>query len=466
MDIALSISDEIAELRTSFPKVDIQTSTEDFLIASYQRTPYTCIKFTLSFPEGYPARPLIINVKNDAVVPPGLKKKLEQDLVADIPVGLHQQVVTVVNKLVQFVDQNKFLPCWKELKQSVNLIKNDNDGSSSGSTISIIESKGKLKIKLCKRKYFYSCSITIDDGYPSTMTHEDWGKSCRLQLISTNFPPKIENMLTTQALEVIRRMQDGMTAENALILSNPIRQPKFNDDDSKNKEVKERITRDKLKDLKYDIETLSTVRDLREKNAERIQGKAHIMKQHNKERKAARREIHKITDRERVAEDLSREKEQNWMKDEEARIAGYNMPEANGVQPSLLALVTFLKEKIQLLPDEKCPCCQKLTLPSDPDKLKSLYTSASECKTEKAKKERKQARALRPIRCYCGCWYHYKCLDKFMTEPPFGASCPTPGCGRRVFHPDWPDDIKQLERAWAGQQARLREVEDAKLLFL
>lgn len=52
-----------------------------------------------------------------------------------------------------------------------------------------------------------------------------------------------------------------------------------------------------------------------------------------------------------------------------------------------------------------------------------------------------------------------------MTEPPFGLSCPATGCGRRVYHPDWPSDISQLERAWAGQQARLREIQDAGMFL-
>ena len=37
--------------------------------------------------------------------------------------------------------------------------------------------------------------------------------------------------------------------------------------------------------------------------------------------------------------------------------------------------------------------------------------------------------------------------------------------GRRVYHPDWPQDIKVLERAWANEQARQREIADAADLF-
>ena len=51
-----------------------------------------------------------------------------------------------------------------------------------------------------------------------------------------------------------------------------------------------------------------------------------------------------------------------------------------------------------------------------------------------------------------------------MTEPPFGAKCNT--CGERVYHPDWPDNIQALERAWAAKQAKLREIDDVAMAFL
>ena len=28
-----------------------------------------------------------------------------------------------------------------------------------------------------------------------------------------------------------------------------------------------------------------------------------------------------------------------------------------------------------------------------------------------------------PIRVCCGHWYHYKCLDEFLTKPPFEKMC-------------------------------------------
>lgn len=460
MELPKSVLEEAKEAREHFPNVNIETLTNNFLIGSYSRTVYTCIKFTLTFPEGYPHKSLIVDVKADSVVPPGLKRKLDADLAKDVPIGHYQQIHSCLSKLVAFVDQNKFLPCWKELKQAVNLIQNDGTGSS----ISLNESKGKIKLKLCKEKYFYNASIQISNQYPTTSPKEEWGTPCLLSMLSTNFPPKIEVTLTSQAKEVVRRMQDGMSSEAASQISNPIPRPKMEESSKEDAEVC--LTRERLKELKTDIETLSRVRDLREVDAATKHGDARIKAHNARERKEARRTINKITQTERERDIASEEQDKQWKMDEQARMANYiSEHDGSNPQPSLLSLIQFLRDKIQYLPDAKCPCCKKLTLPTDPDVLKSLYKSASECKTDKEKQERKRAKAMRPMRTYCGCWYHYECLNKFMTEPPFGIACPTEGCGRRVFHPDWPDDIKTLDRAWSALQARKREIEDISMLF-
>ena len=453
-----SIEEEIENVRESFPKVHIETATNDFLSGWYGRTASTLIKFTLTFREGYPDNAVIVDIKSDLIVPSGLKKKLEKDLAKDLPIGTHEQVILIIQRLVQFVDCNKFLPCWKELKQSINLVQSTNSKAS----VSLIESKGKIRLKLCHGDYFYHCTVTIDDGYPITKTHENWGKACLISMNSTNFPPKIEKMLTSQAQELVRRMQDGMSPEQALQMSNPIRLPP-NFQESKIEKVKVRLTHEALKSLKVDADALSRTRDLRNINTATKQGDARVKEFSAKERKDARRAINKLAQTEKGKDIALEEKDRQWQLEEKNRLAGYGISEHDDTnpQPSLLSLVSFLVTKIQNLPEEICPSCGELTLPSDPEKLKLLFKPSSECKNEKEKKERKAARAMRPIRTYDGRWYHYKCLDKFMTEPPFGLN----ESGRRIYHPDWPDDFKQRERTWASQQARLREIEDAAMFL-
>jgi hypothetical protein len=462
-----SILREIEAARSNLPKLEIQSVTCHFLTAIYEKTPYRRIKTTLTFPEDYPGHPLIVDVAAEKGVPPGLKKKLENVLgdVAQENKGLFSQVEPVLSRLINFVDTNKFVPCWKELRQAVEKVqKSAETPIGKGSTIAINDVQGLIKLRLQGFRYYYSCSITIDDGYPSTTSHEDWGKACKLLVKSTNFPPKVETILTTQARELVRRMQDGMTAEDALHMSNPITAPV--DLMKKGDAPKVRLTQDVLKGLHKDVETLAHVRDLRQVNAATDRHNAKVNANTARERKEARREIGKIT-KDEIAKDASaEEKEKQWQLRERARLAGYNFSEFDGSspQPSLLTLVNFLMRKIQNLPEEICPVCKGLSLPNDPSILKALYDSTCASASEEEKMARRLARKKRPIRTYCGCWYHYSCLDKFMTEPPFGAACPFDG--RRVYHPDWPSDMKELERAWAAKEARKREIEDATMAFL
>jgi len=442
----VSSTDEIEALKINSEqlKIEIQAATSSFVTFIYERTPSAKVKATLTFPDDYPSHSLLVNIM---WVPPGLQKKLQKmlDKVA-AELAPQAQMETVVQRLVSFIDTNRFVPCWKELRKVVDIIQQDKE-----STIAMNDSKGLIQLRLVHDKYFYACSITIDSNYPTT-TPENWGNACKLRMRDTNFPPKIETLLTLQAKELVRRMQDGMSADRALLMSNPIQAPMGEEDSDKQTTVS--LSKDALKGLKHDVETMARLRDLRQVDAETKQGDARVKAHSSKERKDARRTIGKLTKEERA-------KDEDWEKQEQARLDNYNIPDYadSAPQPSLLSLVTFLETKIQRLPDEVCPICMELALPSDPNTLKALYDPQSD------KTARKQAKKKRPVRCYCGCWYHYACLDKFMTEPPFGAACPTQECKRRVYHPEWSADMKELERAWAMKQARQREIEDAAMCF-
>ena len=476
MDSALlpsSISEEAVEAKHLFPSVKVLTSTPTFLIATYERTPYTRIKMTLSFPDGYPSHPLIVTIDQDAVVPPGLKKKLEKELnsLASEKAEHKQfdQVRSVWEHLVSFVDSNLFFPCWRELKKCVDLVQN-----SKPSTISIVsETKGKIKLSLHNEAYFYNCTITIDPAYPDYSTGE---KSCLLKVQSTNLPDGIKKMLTSQAEEIVRRMQEGLSSERALQMSNPIKVPKnFHLQTSEIKEEKGRLTNETIQNIKHDTEALKKAIDLRKNEAAAVRAPGDNgyvdMKALAKERKDARRTLQKLTEAERAADQQLEEKEREWKLEEQKRMAGYydlyDIPTGGTInpQPSLLVLVTFLVEKVRGLVEEKCPCCKERVLPANPDELTSLYSSSSSSGNNSSKDKSKSKKKMKPMRTYCGCWYHKSCLNTFLTEPPFGLECPTENCGRRVFHPDWPGDIRQLEREWAAKQARMREIEDA-MLFL
>ena len=401
-----SISEEIREAKSLLTSVNFVTATTSFLVATYERSPYTRVKLTLTFPDGYPSNPLIAMVESNSggggggvIIPPGLKKKIEKELNS---LALEkarrdgeqesEQIRHVLERLISFINTNLFVPCWKELKKCIDLMQPQ-------STISILsESKGRIRLTLHDAAYHYKCTITIDPAYPD-YSAATGGKSCLLQVQSSNFPSYIENMITTQAQEIVLRMQSGQSYDRALVLSNPTKAP--NETELNTKE-------------QCDSE------------------------KHNNSIKPKKEET-----------------EQEWKVEESNRLAVYYDGLSYGgtitPQPSLLSLVSFLIREVQRLVSHTCPGCNERVLPSNPEEL-----SSSQFKSK-----------MQPMRTYCGCWYHKSCLHTILTEPPFGlVECPTVDCdGQRIYHPNWSTDTKQLEKEWTAKQARLREIEDTMSFF-
>ncbi|XP_058834348.1 uncharacterized protein LOC131691741 [Topomyia yanbarensis] len=139
-------------------------------------------------------------------------------------------------------------------------------------------------------------------------------------------------------------------------------------------------------------------------------------------------------------------------------------------KPSLERTFRFIIAAMKGFPEELCPSCEKLALPS---------TSQAVVETD--------ADDNFLIRMFCGHIYHQGCLKKFMSEPPFppgGKICPAKRkhprsdrnhcgarkqsvsdkselCQQRVTHDKWGlNDVKSAEAKWAHQQARVRELEE------
>jgi len=62
------------------------------------------------------------------------------------------------------------------------------------------------------------------------------------------------------------------------------------------------------------------------------------------------------------------------------------------------------------------------------------------------------------LRLNCGHLYHFKCVEEYVSKPPFGKTCHH--CGVKIQHPKLMTDEKILEQRWVHQQARQREIED------
>jgi len=231
-----SISNEIREAKALLTSVKFITATTAFLVATYERSPYTRVKVTLTFPDDYPSKPLIATIDPNSgegvTIPPGLKKKIEKDLNHlalenamrdNTQQQQFNQVRLVLERLTSFINNNLFIPCWKELRACVELTQQLPSSalstSAKQSTLCILsESKGTLRLILHEAEYYYKCTITIDPAYPD-YSAATGGKACLLQMQSTNFPTFIENMITSQAQDIVLRMQAGLSYERVLMLT-------------------------------------------------------------------------------------------------------------------------------------------------------------------------------------------------------------------------------------------------------
>lgn len=110
------INDEISEAKKLYPVINVMSQTPSSICVNYKRG-YNCVAITLAIPNGYPTNPLAVSIDKDAIIPSGLKKRLEKELneVANEKTNqnnnsAHQQVAAVWGRLVSFLDTNLAIP--------------------------------------------------------------------------------------------------------------------------------------------------------------------------------------------------------------------------------------------------------------------------------------------------------------------------------------------------------------------
>lgn len=67
-------------------------------------------------------------------------------------------------------------------------------------------------------------------------------------------------------------------------------------------------------------------------------------------------------------------------------------------------------------------------------------------------------RHVQVLQIYCGHHYHFACVDRYLSEPPFGKACHK--CGAPIEHRALTTDVVVLEARWAAKQAKQRELDE------
>ncbi|CAM9614854.1 unnamed protein product [Choristocarpus tenellus] len=419
---------ELQTIRDMFPARMIKACNEKFVQIIIMRTPHAKISSRLQFKEGYPNTPILVELDSPSLHHPFLRKLTKQaEEEAHKLVG-SGQVVAALKVIVDTVNLNKFVPCWKELRKSAQMV------AAKGAVFGADEASGIVTIKVKSGLYHLKVSIQVPDGYPM--------EGCGIELRSHNFPTGIARGHLTQAQEIVRRCLCGYSPEMALQTSNPISLPAHQAHAGRDPKV--RITSEHIRNIKHDVSFIKKAHDLREFDGARNKDNHSEAAHSTKQRRAARRELKTLTKAEAANdEEQAKRLEEVELKEQEDLL--YSQLSDTSQQPSLLPLVDFVLNVFAMrLPQEKCVSCKSAVMPENPQ---SLSLSDPE-------------HPDRPTRVFCGHWFHYDCLRKWMTEPPFAKDCPL--CSRRVYHPDWPQSVKQLERSWANKQAKTREIGEVR----
>uniref|UniRef100_A0A7S1UKC2 RING-type domain-containing protein n=1 Tax=Phaeomonas parva TaxID=124430 RepID=A0A7S1UKC2_9STRA len=423
-----SLDEELAAVREWLPAEQIEALRPDYISVHLQRTRHNRIKAKLTPPEDYPETHLTLTLESPALPPPLLRKLTHQCEAVVAAAGEGPQVMPVLRHLHNFLCGNRFTTCWREVRRAAQLV------TDHGGRVGLDEANGIVTMRVEQRGYGLTLRIEIPEAYPDV--------GAGFEVVRHTFPEAMMAAYSAQAEDAVRKCVGGQPWEDALRASNPIRGPGRKGGGSDGTPTV-RVTNEHMRSLKHDVRFLKKVTDLRQVNARRENRNGTLVAS-AQDRRSARRTLSRLQKKEGAADEAYEKKMQELEAREEAIAAGLSADNhSDDAQPSLSAVVGLLVRKLVLeIPGEECQACGELAFPESP--------AAASLSDDTA--------PMRPCRVFCGHYLHWDCLNRWLTEPPFVRSCTH--CNRRIYHPDWPSDYKLLERAWANQQAREREIND------
>lgn len=431
---ATAIREDHAFIKEYLTPAAVITLSKEFVTLVIIRTQYARVQLRVRYTENYPDELPTVELSSPTLPLPLLQNKEKECLDSARPLLGQSQIRAIYEPIYKFIHTNMFIPCWKEMKQLTTLCEGKGKLGAD-------EKEGTVVMRLVCGEYKHVVKLKVPFNYPE--------EGVKIEFPTSNFPDDIRYMFLSQAEDIVRRCVAGCTLEQALQVSNPIKLA----DTARATSSAPRITTDNLKSLKHDVGVLKQISDLRV--ASTASSKKYFV-QVNAERREARRELRKLAQAESEAD---RQEHKAMLDQEQQEMKELLTGKASEIaQPSLYAAARFLVEDFACrLPLEPCQACKKPVLSPQPECEIVANTTNM---TNKAKAAR---HSMRPMRTFCGHWLHHHCLNEWLSTPPFVRNCPV--CARRIWHPDWPEDYKQLEKAWQANEARKREMNDVSVCF-
>lgn len=428
-DKTLAIDEDHAFVEDCLPPAAIFTQTYDFVTVLIIRTAYARVQLRVQYGAEYPNEAPIVELSSPTLPLPLLRNKEKECSDKAREYLGKPQFHAIYDHIYKFIHGNLFIPCWKEMKQVGTL-------SEGKGSLKVDEKEGVIRLRLTCGQYKQLISLKVPYDYPEQGAVIEFGAS--------NYPADIQLMFKSQAEEIVRRCEAGYTADQAvqqLTSQQQILQQQKAGESKGSSIAVAKMTTTGLKSLKHDVNVLKQMSDLRAATT------SHHGKMYKTEANEARREARKDLRRlARAESEADREAQQQYLEEEQQLMNDLlRCKVSETAQPSLLPVAKFLVEDFAFrIPVEPCQACRLPVLPADPE-------------SEAVKNPRSEKRAMRT---FCGHWLHWNCLNDWLCSPPFVRQCPTCSPSRRIWHPDWPEDYKQLEKAWQSKEARKREMSD------
>ena len=155
-------------IREFVPEAAINAMTESFINVTVMRTAYARVKLVILYEEGYPLVPVKVELSSPTLPPPLLRNKETECMTAAkecIGKPSKGQVAIVYNLIHDFIQENLFVPCWREIKRVLTLFE-EGEEKKGDSKIAADEKRGTLTVRLKCQGYFQSFKLTVDENYP------------------------------------------------------------------------------------------------------------------------------------------------------------------------------------------------------------------------------------------------------------------------------------------------------------
>ncbi|KAH8073447.1 hypothetical protein JL721_2741 [Aureococcus anophagefferens] len=362
-------------------------------------TPHRFVKVILHYQAGYPATAAVVEVRNPAYPPPLLKKILAaEDAAAAAAAEGRGALAPVAAAARAFLEGNRFVPCWRELRRCALLCERRGGGMAGANP-----AKGVARFAAKTGAYAVEFSVTVPADYPAA--------GVELAVRASDFSRPLVDVQLAQVRELVRRCAAGADVDAAKRLSDPVAASAA------------RLGAGDDRGPRRPAGALS-IAEAGHEGAEEDRGPARRRRGADEARRPGPRP-RGAPGREAGAEDARALRG----RDAGARALSATAAEAAAAPPvpSLFAAVEALVDDFAAgLPEETCQCCGARVLPEDP----AFPAAAGD----------------EPTRALCGHWFHYACLEKALTVRP-SRSPAAPANGARGTRPGPTAKLRRLARA-------------------